>query len=101
MHISNEDRSKLYPKSKNYVFVGYAKDVKWFKLGNQIKNKIVICKYVVFNEKLMLKQSTATDVLASDEETLSKYMIHVKVDISLVNNLQVVHGPEEELGYDT
>lgn len=41
MHISREDRSKLDLNSKKFVFVGYAKDVKWFMLYDLIKKKML------------------------------------------------------------
>lgn len=87
VHISREDRSKLDSKSKKCVFVGYAKGVKGFKLWNAIKKKTVISRDVVFYKQLMLKQSVATDVSASEEETFSKEVINVDVYTPPVNNL--------------
>lgn len=58
MHISSEDQLKFIPTSKKCVFVSYAKCVKWFKLRDPIKKKVII-KVVIFYEQVMLKQSIA------------------------------------------
>lgn len=53
MHISSEDQSKLDSKLNMYVFVSYAKDVKGYKLWDQIKKKMLIDRDFVFDEQLM------------------------------------------------
>ena len=39
-HISSEDRSKLDPKSRRCIFIGYNKGVKGYKLWDPTKKKV-------------------------------------------------------------
>ena len=54
VHIPNEERSKLDAKSRQFIFLGYQKVVKGFKLWDPKANKVVISRDVVFDEKVML-----------------------------------------------
>lgn len=54
MHVSNEKRSKLDAKSRQYIFLGYQKVVKGFKFWDPKANKVVINRDEVFDEKVML-----------------------------------------------
>lgn len=56
MHISSKDRSKIDPKLKPCIFVGYNKVVKGYKLWDLFKINVVISRDVVFDEQSMLKQ---------------------------------------------
>ena len=55
VHISGEDRSKLNPKSKKYIFLGFKKGVKGYKLWDPVAQKVVISRDAVFDEKSMTK----------------------------------------------
>jgi transposase InsO family protein len=55
VHISGEDRSKLDPKSKKCIFLGFKKWVKGYKLWDPVAQKVVISRDVVFDEKSMTK----------------------------------------------
>lgn len=44
----------------------------------------------------MLKKPVATNLLAYEGETFSKQVIQVDVDLKLVNNIHVMHEPQEE-----
>jgi hypothetical protein len=55
VHISGEDRSKLNPKSKKCIFLGFKKGVKGYKLWDPVVQKVVISRNVVFDEKSMTK----------------------------------------------
>uniref|UniRef100_A0A2N9HKJ8 CCHC-type domain-containing protein n=1 Tax=Fagus sylvatica TaxID=28930 RepID=A0A2N9HKJ8_FAGSY len=50
-----EDRSKLNPKSKKCIFLGFKKGVKGYKLWDPVAQKVVISRDVVFDEKSMTK----------------------------------------------
>jgi hypothetical protein len=55
VHISGEDKSKLNPKSKKCIFLGFKKGVKGYKLWDPVAQKVVISRDVVFDEKSMTK----------------------------------------------
>ena len=50
VHIPSEERSKLDPKSRQCVFLGYEKGVKDYKFWDLMANKVVISRDVVFDE---------------------------------------------------
>ena len=50
MHIYSDERSKLDPKSKKCIFVGYSKSVKKFKFWDLVSNEMVINRDTVFDE---------------------------------------------------
>jgi hypothetical protein len=52
-HIHNEKRKYLQPKSEKYVFVGYSKDVKGYKLLQPHSNEIIIRRDVKFDENIL------------------------------------------------
>jgi hypothetical protein len=57
VHIPSEERSKLDPKSRQCVFLGYEKGVKGYKLWDPKANKVVTNRDVVFNKNSMLKST--------------------------------------------
>eukprot|EP00253_Pinus_taeda_P012974 PITA_12974 len=52
-----EERSKLDPKSKCYVFVGYDYAVKGYRLWDPTLRKIVVSRDVTFDESSLLKST--------------------------------------------
>jgi transposase InsO family protein len=57
VHIPSEERSKLDPKFRQCVFLGYGKGVKVYKFWDSTANKVVISRDVVFDENFMLKST--------------------------------------------
>ena len=55
--IPKNQRSKLDPKSKCYVFVGYDYAVKGYRLWDPTSQKIVISRDVTFDESSLLKSN--------------------------------------------
>ena len=55
VHISSDERFKLYPKSKKYIFIGYVKGVKGYKFWILVTKKMVIIMDTVFDEQFMLQ----------------------------------------------
>ena len=39
VHISSDERVKLDPKSKKYIFIGYVKGIKGYKFGIQLQRR--------------------------------------------------------------
>ena len=56
VHISSDERSKLDPKSKKCIFIGYVKGVKGYKFWDPVTKKMVINKDAVFDEQFILQQ---------------------------------------------
>jgi hypothetical protein len=54
--ISKENRFKLEPTLKKCRFLGYATDVKGYRLWNPITCKIIVSRDVAFNEPKTLKE---------------------------------------------
>ena len=53
--ISKYHHSKLDPRSKKYVGVGYGDGVKGYRLWDPTSHKLIIRRYVVFDESSLLK----------------------------------------------
>jgi hypothetical protein len=96
VHISSEDRSKLDPKSKKCVFVGYSKGVKGFKLWDPVSKKMILSRDVVFDEQSMLKQSLEIEVSESAGGSPGREVIQVDIEPTPTNNISVVHQQPPE-----
>src|ERR1044072_5849323 len=71
VHISSEDQSKLDPKSRRCIFIGYNKGVKGYKLWDPIKKKVLISRGVMFDEKSILNRSEVTNIPETEEGSTS------------------------------
>ena len=54
VHISSNERSKLDPKSKKCIFLGYVKGMKGYKFWDPIVKKMVTSRAAIFDEQFML-----------------------------------------------
>ena len=66
MHISDQGRNKLDPKSKICTFIGYGEDEFGYRIWDDENKKVICNRDVIFNKKVMYKDRHKTD--ASDLE---------------------------------
>ncbi|PWA61635.1 hypothetical protein CTI12_AA371330 [Artemisia annua] len=77
VHVPSQRRSKLDDRSEKYVFVGYDKQSKGYKLYNPITRKVVVSRDVEFHEEeawdWSIKENERYDFLPmTDEEETSE-----------------------------
>ena len=79
VHISDQGRNKLDPKSKICTFIGYGEDEFGYHIWDDENKKVICSRDVIFNEKVMYKDRHKTD--ASDLEqsgpVLEKKLFHL------------------------
>lgn len=71
MLIPKQKRTKLEPKGKKLILVGYEKDSTNYRLFEPVSKKITISRHVVFNESkdLQLPRKNTILIQMDDEET--------------------------------
>ena len=75
IYVFSDERSKLDPKSKRYIFLGYKKGVKGYKFWDSESKKVVINIDVVFDKLAMLKtlrddQKSVIESTKNDEQVI-------------------------------
>ena len=79
VYVQEQQRSKLNPKSKKCIFIGYEKCVKCYKLWDPIAQRVVISKDVVFNEEHILNLNKE-DVDKQVEAHAEKFSVQIESD---------------------
>ena len=61
MHISDQGRNKLDPKSKKCTFIGYGDDEFGYRIWDGEHKKVIRSRDAIFNEKVMYKDMHKTN----------------------------------------
>nr|GMC69443.1 Retrovirus-related Pol polyprotein from transposon TNT 1-94 [Ipomoea batatas] len=67
--VPSDERSKLDPKAKKYIFLGFKKGVKGYKFWDLVKKRVIIYRDAVFDEHYML-QPKKGDTLIDGSNTV-------------------------------
>uniref|UniRef100_A0A2N9EER7 CCHC-type domain-containing protein n=1 Tax=Fagus sylvatica TaxID=28930 RepID=A0A2N9EER7_FAGSY len=97
VHISGEDRSKLDPKSKKCIFLGFKKGVKGYKLWDPVAQKVVISRDVVFDEKSMTKAfKEEKSQAAENSNNIGRSTVQVELDELESQSDEEPHSNDQE-----
>uniref|UniRef100_A0A2N9H6T1 Integrase catalytic domain-containing protein n=1 Tax=Fagus sylvatica TaxID=28930 RepID=A0A2N9H6T1_FAGSY len=97
VHISGEDRSKLDPKSKKCIFLGFKKGVKGYKLWDPVAQKVVISRDVVFDEKSMTKAFKEDKSQAAESSNnIGRSTVQVELDELESQSDEEPHSNDQE-----
>uniref|UniRef100_A0A2N9GMY7 Integrase catalytic domain-containing protein n=1 Tax=Fagus sylvatica TaxID=28930 RepID=A0A2N9GMY7_FAGSY len=97
VHISGEDRSKLDPKSKKCIFLGFKKGVKGYKLWDPVAQKVVISRDVVFDEKSMTKAfKEEKSQAAESSNNIGRLTVQVELDELESQSDEEPHSNDQE-----
>uniref|UniRef100_A0A2N9G1G5 CCHC-type domain-containing protein n=1 Tax=Fagus sylvatica TaxID=28930 RepID=A0A2N9G1G5_FAGSY len=97
VHISGEDRSKLDPKSKKCIFLGFKKGVKGYKLWDPVAQKVVISRDVVFDEKSMTKAfKEEKSQAAESSNNIGRSTVQVELDELESQSDEEPHSNDQE-----
>jgi hypothetical protein len=66
VHISDQGRNKLDPKSKKCTFIGYGEDEFGYRLWDDENRKMIRSRDVIFNERVMYKDKHDTGAINSE-----------------------------------
>ncbi|KAK7340666.1 hypothetical protein VNO77_21375 [Canavalia gladiata] len=67
VHISDQGRNKLDPKSKKCTFIGYGEDEFGYRLWDDENRKMIRSRDVIFNERVMYKDKLNTSANNSEQ----------------------------------
>jgi hypothetical protein len=73
-HIPYEKRKSLQPKNEKFIFVGYYKYVKCYRLLQPHSNEIIIIRDVKFDENLFVGKPNSAFVSSLTCDPYSKLM---------------------------
>ncbi|KAL5838301.1 hypothetical protein ACOSQ3_015470 [Xanthoceras sorbifolium] len=94
VHISDQGRNKLDPKSKKCTLLGYGEDEFGYRLWDDQNKKIIRSRDVIFNEKAMYKDRHTVDA-SNSEQSGPMYVDEDDVPDSPITK-QTVECPQPE-----
>ena len=86
MYVPSEERSKIDPKSRQCVFLGYGKRVKGYKFWDPTANKAVISRDMVFDENSMLKSTQGKEQQVPESGSSDKQVVQVELETPVQEN---------------
>ena len=97
VHISGEDRSKLDPKSKECIFLGFKKRIKRYKLWDPVTQEVVINRDVVFDEKSMtIAFKEKKSQVAKSSNNIGRSTMQVELDELESHSDEKPHSNDQE-----
>uniref|UniRef100_A0A2N9HA88 CCHC-type domain-containing protein n=1 Tax=Fagus sylvatica TaxID=28930 RepID=A0A2N9HA88_FAGSY len=92
-----KNRSKLDPKSKKCIFLGFKKGVKGYKLWDPVAQKVVISRDVVFDEKSMTKAfKEEKSQAAESSNNIGRSTVQVELDELESQSNEEPHSNDQE-----
>ncbi|BBH04062.1 Toll-Interleukin-Resistance domain family protein [Prunus dulcis] len=96
VHISDQGRNKLDPKSKKCTFIGYGEDEFGYRIWDNENKKVIRSRDVIFNERMMYKDRHKNDT-SNTEQSVPIFVDTDDVPDSLVTEPMVASPQLEEL----
>lgn len=90
VHISDQGRNKLDPKSKKCTFIGYGEDEFGYRIWDDENKKMIRSRDVIFNERVMYKDRHSTDASNSEQSG------PVYAEVDDVPESPIVESPQSE-----
>ncbi|GAA0153727.1 hypothetical protein LIER_11897 [Lithospermum erythrorhizon] len=96
VHISDQGRNKLDPKSKKCTFIGYGGDEFGYRIWDDENKKAIRTRDVIFDERIMYKDRHKTD--ASDSAQSGPMFVDYVPDTTMTKSIIRNHQQEDSVG---
>ena len=96
VYVQSGDHSKLDLKSRKYIFLGFGKGVKGYRLWDPISKKTMSSKDVTFDEAFMLKQNEVKTCDESSQEKLMWILMRIVHPMIRVMIMILIHNSNKK-----